>query len=188
MALRDRIFSFQKVANAKAANPAYPRQPAGGGELAGLAELALAKPRRENLQRPALLPGWCRPSCPNFRRLELHGHPPVVACYRVESPTRWTWTRLDKLTGCPLAKSETTPPPPPAPISPPPTTGPEVSGLPCGGCGSTSYRLAPSGFRYPDGTLGDGWHCGTPGCHVKLLTGIKTVDHLPLLHQTESEP
>ena len=171
MALRDRIFSFQRVANAKAANPANPGQPAGGGELAGLAELALAKPRRENLQIPALLPGWCRPSCPNFRRLELHGHPPVTACYRVESPTKWVWTRLDKMDGCPLTTRVAPAPPPPPPSPPPPTIGPEVPSLPCGGCGSTSYRRVVNGFIFPDGSRADGWHCGGRECGVKLMVG-----------------
>ena len=186
MALRERISRFQTPANAKVANPAK----AGRNEatkLAALAGLALATPGKDGSPRGTSLPSICRTDCPHLRRVELDDLPPVTACYQRQSPTNWSWTRLDQLDACPLTTKSAPTPPSTPPSTPPPTTGPEVSGLPCGGCGSTSYRLAPSGFRYPDGTLGDGWHCGTPGCHVKLLTGNKAVDHLPLLHQTESE-
>ena len=54
----------------------------------------------------------------------------------------------------------------------------EVEGLPCGGCGRTRYRRVENGFVYPDGSRTDGWHCGTPGCHIKPLTGNKAVDNL----------
>ena len=124
----------------------------------------------------AAIPSFCRVDCLNFQLSTVADLPPVLLCWQTEDNELWRPFRLDKMRRCPLTPKK------------PPTTGPEIPSLPCGGCGSTSYRLAPSGFRYPDGTLGDGWHCGTPGCHVKLLTGIKTVDHLPLLHQTESEP
>ena len=130
------------------------------------------------LLRDPTLPLWCSSDCKHLRRAELHKLPPVTACYRVESPTRWTWTRLDKLTGCPLAEGKD-PLPLPLPLPPPPpaTTGPPVPGLPCAGCGSTSYRRVVNGYTYPDGTRTNGWHCGGRECHVKLLTGNKTIDH-----------
>ena len=72
-------------------------------------------------------------------------------------------------------------PPTPTPTTPS-TTGPEVPvkvlGLPCGGCGRTSYTRVVDGYQFPDGTRADGWHCGTPGCHIKPLTGNKAVDNL----------
>ena len=123
MALCDRISSFQRVANAKAANPANPRQPAGGGELARLAELALAKPRRENLQTPAPLPGWCRPDCKHLRHLALRGLPAIFACYH-RRPGAWGWFNLARMSGCPLAKGkDPLPPLPPALPPPPPPCG-----------------------------------------------------------------
>ena len=76
----------------------------------------------------APLPGWCRADCPHLRRLELDNLPPVTACYRWQSPTNWTWERLDRLDACPLTTESAPPPMPPSPM--PPTTGPEVIGLP----------------------------------------------------------
>ena len=123
------------------------------------------------LLRGSTLPPWCSPECPHLRRVELHKLPVVLACYRVESPTRWIWSRLDKMDGCPLT-TKGAPAPPPAPPSPlPPTTGPKVPGLPCGGCGSTSYRRVVNGFIFPDGSRADGWHCGGRECGVKLMVG-----------------
>ncbi len=51
-----------------------------------------------------------------------------------------------------------------------------VTGLPCGGCRSTKYSRVPNGYRFPDGSLSDGWDCGGVECHIKLLTGNKEVD------------
>ena len=117
------------------------------------------------------IPSFCRADCPHLRRVELHKLPAVLACYRVESPTRWIWSRLDKMDGCPLT-TKVAPAPPPAPPSPPPSTiGPEVPGLPCGGCGSTSYRRVVNGFIFPDGSRTDGWSCGGRECGVKLMVG-----------------
>ena len=117
------------------------------------------------------LPGWCRADCPHLRRLELDNLPPVLACYRVESPTRWIWSRLDKMDDCPPTTRVAPAPPPAPPSPPPPTTGPEVPGLPCGGCGSTRYRKVVNGFVYPDGSRTDGWHCGGRECGIKLMVG-----------------
>jgi hypothetical protein len=69
-----------------------------------------------------------------------------------------------------------TPPTPPAPAGP--DVSAEVEGLPCGGCGATRYRRVKNGYTYPDGGQVDGWFCGSPGCHVKLLSGNKAVDRL----------
>ncbi len=113
------------------------------------------------------LPGWCRANCPHLRRVELDDLPPVTACYQRQSPTSWTWARLDRLNACPLTTESA--PPPISALPMPPTTGPEVSGLPCGGCGSTRYRKVADGFVYPDGSRADGWHCGGSDCHVKLM-------------------
>lgn len=33
-------------------------------------------------------------------------------------------------------------------------------GLPCAGCGSTSYKPIPFGYTFPDGTKTNGWSCG----------------------------
>jgi len=66
--------------------------------------------------------------------------------------------------------------PEPAPAGP--EVPNEVEGLPCGGCGATRYRRVKNGYTYPDGTVGDGWHCGGERCHVKLLSGNKAVDRL----------
>ena len=123
------------------------------------------------LLQGSALPPWCRANCPHLRRLELDNLPPVTACYRVESPTKWVWTRLDKLDGCPLTTRMAPAPPPAPPSPPPPTTGPEVPGLPCGGCESTRYRKVVNGFAYPDGSRADGWHCGGRECGVKLMVG-----------------
>ena len=65
---------------------------------------------------------------------------------------------------------------PPAPAGP--EVPAEVEGLPCGGCGATRYRRVKNGYTFPDGGRVDGWFCGSPGCHVKLLTGNKAVDRL----------
>lgn len=54
----------------------------------------------------------------------------------------------------------------------------EVTGLPCGGCGSTRYTKVMAGYIFPDCTRMDGWHCGTPTCRVKLLTGNPEVDQM----------
>ena len=66
--------------------------------------------------------------------------------------------------------------------TPPSTTGPEipteVEGLPCGGCGRTSYKRVANGHQFLDGAVADGWHCGGEHCHVKLLSGNKAVDNL----------
>ena len=123
---------------------------------------------------PAPLPGWCRPDCKHLRHLALRQLPAIFACYH-RRPGAWGWFNLARMTGCPMAKGKDPRPPlPPAP-PPPPTTGPPVSGLPCAGCGSTSYRRAPNGYRYGDGTHTDGWHCAGRECHVKLLTGNREV-------------
>ena len=69
-----------------------------------------------------------------------------------------------------------TPPTPPAPAGP--EIPAEVEGLPCGGCGATKYRRVVVGYEFPDGTCADGWSCGSPGCHVKLLSGNQDMDNL----------
>ena len=74
------------------------------------------------------LPDWCSSDCHHLRRLELDNLPPVTACYRWQSPTSWTWARLDRLDACPLTAESAPPPMAPSPM--PPTTGPEVIGLP----------------------------------------------------------
>ena len=124
---------------------------------------------------PAPLPGWCLPDCKHLRHLALRALPAIWACYH-RRPGAWGWFNLARMTGCPMAKGkDPLPPLPPAP-PPPPTTGPPVAGLPCAGCGSTSYRRVVDGYIYPDGTRADGWHCGGRECHVKLLTGNREVD------------
>ena len=64
----------------------------------------------------------------------------------------------------------------------PPATGSEipseVEGLRCGGCGRTRYKRVVDGYQFPDGSRADGWYCGSPGCHIKLLTGNRDVDRL----------
>ena len=55
------------------------------------------------------IPSFCRGDCPHLRRVELHKLPPVLACYQWRSPSSWTWTRLDKLAGCPLTTREARP-------------------------------------------------------------------------------
>ena len=123
------------------------------------------------LLRGATLPQWCSPDCRHLHRVELPKQTPVLACYRVESPTRWAWVRLDKMDGCPLTTRVAPAPPSAPPSPPPPTIAPEVPGLPCGGCGSTSYRRVVDGFIFPDGSRTDGWHCGGADCRVKLMVG-----------------
>ena len=54
----------------------------------------------------------------------------------------------------------------------------EMEGLRCGGCGRTRYKRVVDGYQFPDGSRTDGWFCGSPRCHVKLLTGNKDVDKL----------
>ena len=80
------------------------------------------------------------------------------------------------------APPATTRPEPAAPPTPPSPAGPEVpaevEGLPCGSCGATRYRRVPGGCTFPDGGQVDGWFCGSPGCHVKLLSGNQDVDKL----------
>ncbi len=46
-----------------------------------------------------------------------------------------------------------------------------VDGLPCAGCGSTTYQRIENGFIFDDGTVTDGWHCGGENCHIKLFAG-----------------
>ena len=120
-----------------------------------------------------LLPGWCRPACKHLHHLELRGLPAIFACYHRRGPAAWGWFNLARMSGCPLAKGKDPLPPLPPALPPPPTTGPAVPGAPCAGCGSTTYRRAPNGYRYGDGTRTEGWHCGTHGCDVKLLLGTE---------------
>ena len=165
MALRERISRFQNPAKAKAANPAK----AGRGnapKLAALAGLALATPRKKATATPEV-PSFCRVDCLNFQRSTVAGLPPVLLCWQTEDNELWRPVRLDKMRRCPLPTRTAPPPAPP----PPPTTGPEVPGLPCGGCGSTRYRKVVDGFIFPDGSRADGWHCGGRECHVKLMVG-----------------
>lgn len=51
-----------------------------------------------------------------------------------------------------------------------------ATGLPCGRCGSTRYIRVVYGYSFPDGSQVDGWHCRSPTCGVKLLTGNLEVD------------
>ena len=172
MALRERISRFQNPAKAKAANPAK----AGRGnapKLAALAGLALATPRKKATATPEA-PSFCQVDCLNFQRSTVAGLPPVLLCWQTEDNELWRPVRLDKMRRCPLPTRTAPPPAPP----PPPTTGPEVPGLPCGGCGSTGYRRVVDGFIYPDGSRTDGWSCGSPDCGIKLLTGNKAVDRM----------
>ena len=92
---------------------------------AGIIELLSGEPGGV-VERPPL-PHWCSSDCHHLRRLELDNLPPVTACYRWQSPTNWTWERLDRLDACPLTTESAPPPMPPSPM--PPTTGPEVIGL-----------------------------------------------------------
>lgn len=55
----------------------------------------------------------------------------------------------------------------------PPAT---AEGLPCAGCGSTTYTKEQDAFIFDDGTLADGWHCGGKNCRVKLVIGNKEAD------------
>ena len=74
------------------------------------------------------------------------------------------------------------PPAPPSAPTPPALAGPEIPteviGLPCAWCGATRYRRVVVGYEFPDGTCADGWSCGSPGCHVKLLSGNQDMDNL----------
>ena len=115
----------------------------------------------------AAIPSFCRVDCLNFQRSTVAGLPPVLLCWQTEDNELWRPVRLDKMRRCPLPTRTAPPPAPP----PPPTTGPEVPGLPCGGCGSTRYRKVVDGFIFPDGSRADGWHCGGRECHVKLMVG-----------------
>ena len=119
----------------------------------------------QTVQRGPAFVAWKAPAEPTSKL------PVVLVCYRVESPTRWIWSRLDKMDDCPPTTRVAPAPPPAPPSPPPPTTGPEVPGLPCGGCGSTSYRRVVNGFIFPDGSRADGWHCGGRECGVKLMVG-----------------
>jgi hypothetical protein len=75
-----------------------------------------------------------------------------------------------------------TPPARPSAPTPPAPAGPEVpnevEGLPCAGCRVTRYRRVENGYTFPDGGRVASWSCGSPGCHVKLLSGNKAVDRL----------
>jgi hypothetical protein len=42
----------------------------------------------------------------------------------------------------------------------------------------TRYRRVENGYTFPDGGRVASWSCGSPGCHVKLLSGNKAVDRL----------
>ena len=156
--------------------------------------LRLAEPRTRPTTTqakpvPPFLPGWCRPDCKHLRHLALRALPAIWACYH-RRPGAWGWFNLARMAGCPMAKGKDPLPALPPALPPPPTTGPPVSGLPCAGCGSTTYRRAPNGYRYGDGTRADGWHCGTHGCDVKLLTGNREVDreHLETASTRETPP
>ena len=105
------------------------------------------------------VPAFCRVDCLNYQVVTAADLPPVAICWQTKDNELWRPFRLDKMQRCPLPKKK------------PPTTGPEVPGLPCGGCGSTRYRRVENGFVYPDGSRTDGWHCGGADCGVKLLTG-----------------
>lgn len=125
----------------------------------------------------AHLPSWCRADCRHLRRVALHKLPLLLACERAESPTKWIWSRLDRMSSCPLTtRLEPTPSSPPPPPPPPPTTGPEVTGMACGGCGSTKYKRVSNGFIFPDGRRTDGWFCGGLDCGVKLLATNREED------------
>ena len=116
----------------------------------------------------AAIPSFCRVDCLNFQLSTVADLPPVLLCWQTEDNELWRPFRLDKMRRCPLITK----------VAPPPTTGPEIPGLPCGGCGSTRYRRVVNGFAYPDGSRADGWHCGGRDCHIKLLTGNKDVEHI----------
>ncbi len=165
MALRERISGFRPPAKAKAANPAKAER-GNAPKLAALAGLALATPRKKASTTPEV-PSFCRVDCLNFQRSTVAGLPPVLLCWQTKDNELWRPFRLDMMRRCPLPNRIA--PPPPAP--PPPTTGPEVPGLPCGGCGSTRYRKVVDGFVYPDDSRTDGWHCGGADCRVKLMVG-----------------
>ena len=125
----------------------------------------------------AHLPSWCRADCRHLRRVALHKLPLLLACERAESPTKWIWSRLDRMSSCPLTtRLEPTPSSLPPPPPPPPTTGPEVTGPVCGGCGSTNYKRVPNGYIFPDGSRSDGWSCGGLDCGVKLLATNRAED------------
>jgi hypothetical protein len=51
-----------------------------------------------------------------------------------------------------------------------------ITGLPCAGCGSSTWTKERDGYQFPDGFIVDGWHCGGDRCPVKLLTGNKEAD------------
>jgi len=124
----------------------------------------------------AHLPSWCRADCRHLRRVALLKLTLLLACERAESPTKWIWSRLDRMSLCPLTtRLEPTPSSPRPP--PPPTTGPEVTGLACGGCGSTKYKRVPNGYIFPGGSRTDGWFCGGLDCGVKLLTTNREASH-----------
>ena len=103
--------------------------------------------------RPTL-PQWCRDDCPGLEIFPLPNEGGVAGCV---NPDTESWRRLDWMRECPAMTRK--------PAAPP------VSGLPCGGCGSTSYRRLVNGYEFPNGSRADGWHCGGEHCEVKLLTG-----------------
>lgn len=107
----------------------------------------------------AALPSFCWTECLNYQLSTAADLPPVAICWQTEDNELWRPFRLDKMRWCPLT------------LKKPPTTGDEVPGLPCGGCGSTRYRRVVNGFVYPDGSRTDGWHCGGTDCGIKLMVG-----------------
>ena len=119
-------------------------------------------------------PALCAKSCEHFHLSVVADLPPVARCWQVQDGKDWSTTRLDRMTVCPLTTDAE--PTPPAPTNTPTTTGPEVIGLACGGCGSTKYKRVPNGYIFPDGGRTDGWFCGSPGCGAKLLVGNKYID------------
>ena len=76
-------------------------------------------------------PDWCRADCKHLRQVELDDLPPVTACYHWQSPTSWTWARLDRLDACPLTTSRHRRRWHPRQCRRPPA--PRSSACPCGG-------------------------------------------------------
>lgn len=119
-------------------------------------------------------PARCNKGCEYFHLSTVANLSPVARCWQVQDGKHWSATRLDRMTICPLTTGAD--PTTPVPTKTPTTTGPEVVGLACGGCGSIKYKRVANGYTFPDGTVIDGWHCGAPGCGVKLLVGNKYID------------